>query len=337
MRFLARTALLAVVLALLVQNMVLAGDGITDAAQALQHTPVYIVPGTEGTDVYTSGKLQELLRNNDGIVLVMFPAAMETELGDFSTIASRLSEKLGNQRIIGLAVGNKLVGYSLTLPVGVAADQMRRAESVSNDPITALGSFARNIHLWQANQPKQPTPVPSPTPTPLPSESPKEGGLSWLLWLFVVLAAAVTVFIIYLWYEAQNNKEEVNFEVPGPIKNPLKSIYQKRMRINDRELQERCEDLCKDIVRYFQVGSNDELQDARFIKDRLVEVLKVLDKYVDIQENPRYYFYPQAELEKGKQSIVGFSDYVLESIRRGAAVDLASYTVNTEILNAQHV
>jgi len=175
MRHITKAVVPTMILAFLTASPVLAGDYITDIVQALQRAPVYVAPYTEGTDNDTAGKLQTRLNSNDNIVLVMLPSTAEVEFGvDIYTIASRLSEQLENQRIVGLAVGNKVVGYAPNLPVGVAADQMRRAQSVSNDPITALGTFAQNVHLWQKEHP-QPTssPMPTPTPTAVPTPDPE--------------------------------------------------------------------------------------------------------------------------------------------------------------------
>lgn len=146
MKALALMAALVAVLTLI--SPVLAQDYINDAAQALQQARVYVALGTEGTDTYTESRLEARLNSNDNIVLVMMPSSAEADTGaDAFTIASRLSEKLGNRRIIGLAVGNTVVGYAPYMPAGVAADQMRRAQSVSNDPVTALSTFTLNIHL----------------------------------------------------------------------------------------------------------------------------------------------------------------------------------------------
>src|SRR5258706_1517489 len=102
----------------------------------------------------------------------MLPANAEVKLGvaDFSAVAARLSEKLGNKRIIGLAVGSDVAGYAPTsiLPRGVAVDQMSRANNVSNDPTTALITFAENMHKWEAANPQ---PTPSASHPALSSES----------------------------------------------------------------------------------------------------------------------------------------------------------------------
>ncbi|MBP7928036.1 hypothetical protein KAZ57_02725, partial [Patescibacteria group bacterium] len=98
-------------------------DYITDAVEALQTTRVYVAPGTDGTDAYTAGMLLDRLKSDDRLLLVMLPAEAGAET-DIFTIASSLSEKLGDQHIIGLAVGREVIGYSKLMPVGAAADKM---------------------------------------------------------------------------------------------------------------------------------------------------------------------------------------------------------------------
>jgi len=189
---------LAVVLVFLLASPALAEDYITAAVNTLQNARVYVYPGTEGTDYYTSAKLESLLRDGDDLVLVMLPA--EAEAGtDLLTLARSLSEGLEDTKIIGLAVGRKVIGYAPNLPVGVAADQMERAKSVSNDSVTALVTFSRNIHLWQkANVKQTPTPLPTITPIPKPTSTPRppmlpevKRKLSWLSVIFVISLVVV--------------------------------------------------------------------------------------------------------------------------------------------------
>jgi hypothetical protein len=329
MRYIAKTTAFIVVLLFLIPSIVLAEDYIADAVQALQQAHVYIAPGTEGTDIDTLSKLQARLISDDTIVLVMLPATAEKELGsDISTIVVRLSEELGNQRIIGLAVGKKVVGYAPTLPSGVAVDQMRRAISVSNDPVTALGTFAQNIHIWQAKNP-QPTPI-------LPQSAKKSSsGIIWPIILgSIVSSMLATLFLLHI-RANQEQREKTHFNVPYSFRNLLSEIVQKREQVIDGQLQQALYQLCLDIEQYFNASTNDKERDALFFHERLTEVNKVLIKYIDVQQHPRYYYNPEDELRRGKESIIDFSQYVLESIRRGNAVNLLDYTVNTKILQAQ--
>lgn len=330
MRLVALVATLGI-LALLVPRVVFA-DYVTDAAQALKQAPVYVAPDTEGTDKDTAAKLQARLNKDDNIVLVMLPATAESSLGaDAFTIATRLSEELGNKRIIGLAVGNNVVGYAPSLPAGVAADQMRRAKSVSNDPLTALGTFAQNMHIWEAANPQ-------PKPEPFDSPEGEKGGTSWLVWLgiaVVIVLSAIAVLAVVASQKTEPGTEKTRFKAPNQVKGLLADIVRNRWQINDWELKDALYKICVYIERYFAKSSNDKKRDALFFKDRLTEVAQVLTSYVDVQDNPHFYHNPEAELARGKESIIDFSEYVLESIRRGSSEDLFDFRVNTNILQAQ--
>jgi hypothetical protein len=179
-----------------------AQDYITDATQSLQNEPVYVHPSING-HIDKAAKLNQILRKDDRTLLIMLPEEAE-DTADINTIVSRISNNLGDRYIIGLAVGYELVGYGPILPLGVATDQMRRADSVSNDPVTALITFAQNIHIWQNKNPMpEPTPTPKPTRTPRPArEFPllkdRASPVFWVFWsviLFVAIGISVLTFL----------------------------------------------------------------------------------------------------------------------------------------------
>lgn len=322
------TAVIAVVLALSASKVSLAEDYISDTVQALQQAPVYVAPGTEDTDKDTAARLQARLSSGDTIVLVMLPASAEISLGeDISATAVRLSEALGNQRIIGLAVGKKAVGYAPTLPSGVAADLMRRANSVSNDPVTALNTFGQNVHRWQADNP-QPKPPPPPTTG--------NGEVPWPAGALVIVA---TSGIMLLWQrrKAVHASQRTHFKVPNQIKDQLSKIAQERGQVLDAELRGVLYQLCLDIERYFQSSSSDREGDASFMQARLTEVIAVQAKYVDVQRHSRYYNRPDAWMDQGKEAISDFGQYVLEAIRNGNDAALTDFRVANNILQAQRL
>ncbi len=150
-----------------------ADDYITNAANALQNSSVYIDPSSKYSDPEYLSKLKTALKPGDNIVLVMLPEEALSGT-DLRTLAQTLSEKLGNQRIIGLAVGEELIGYAPMLDVSVASDQMKRAKNVSNDPVTALITYTQNIHYWVAIYPL-PTATPQPTAIPKPKVVQQDG------------------------------------------------------------------------------------------------------------------------------------------------------------------
>lgn len=327
---------LTVVLAFFAPSVALSGDYITDATDALRQSPVYVYPGTEGTDNDTAAKLRSRLTRDDNIVLVMLPAAAEAELKmDATTIAQRLSERLENQRTIGLAVGRKLAAYGPTLPAGVAADQMRRAESVSNDSLTALVTFTQNMHLWLRDNPQ-----PKPSPFPLPQKVPqKSEDFNWAvcLALLVILIGVCAVYILYVPGNGRNSAstERTRFKAPNQVKDLLTQIAMARAQIRDEELSATLYQLCLDIEKYFRWSTKEKEGDSLFFTDRLNELAQVIVKYIEVQEEPRYFHFPEDNLKRGKAAINDFSQYVLESIRRGREAALMDFRVNTDILKAQ--
>lgn len=336
MKHLFKAFVLAMILTLFVRNMVYADDYVSTALDSLKNSPVYVAPGIPGTDIDTAGKLQKLLNSDDNIVLVMLP--MEAGTGtDLYTIAKSLSDQLGDQYIIGLSVGRNVIGFAPSLPSGIAADKMERADSVSNDPVTALITFVQNIHKWQESH-DEPTPIPTPEPTPIPSD--EDGKSSWLLWVLIPVGVILAgVFIVGSSVLRSTGGEggavRTNFSAPDQVRGLLSKIAKDRENIRDEELRHVLYQMCVDIEKYFKSSSNDKEKDALFFKERLNEVNDILIKYIDVQENTRYYHDPEGLLLRGKQSIGDFSIYVLESIRRGNSANLMKFKVNTNILQAQ--
>lgn len=340
MRFIVKTAVSVVITVLLVPSLVVADDYIEDAVKALQNAPVHVAPGTERTDNTTASVLQSRLNSDDRIVLVMLPAAAGEEIGaDTFTIATRLSEELGNQKIIGLAVGDDVVAYAPILPSGVAADQMKRAISVSNDPITALVTFTQNMHSWQSSN-QLPTPEPTATVPPPPQETTEEGSSSWPVWLVVLLGLSgsllVVSFVATISIAATKpSKEKTSFKAPSQVRDLLAKIAKDREKIHDRSFRETLYQMCLDIENYFQNATSKAMEEAIFFRSRLKEVDEVIAKYINVQDNNRYYSDPASALERGKTSITSFAQYVLDSIQRGRDAELTGFRVNTDILKAQ--
>lgn len=208
---------------------------------------------------------------------------------------------------------------------------MKRADSVSNDPVTALGTFAQNIHKWLAAHP-QPTPTPKPTPAPIQNKQ-----TPWLAIVIVIVCAVIfaAVFFILRRKGEEEGEERTRFIAPDQVKDMLSKILRERERIYDEELRQLLYQMCVDIEKYFKSSSNDKDRDAQFFKERLAEVKDVLIKYVEVQNNTRYYNEPEGLLYRGKKSIKDFSGFVLDSIRRGNAENLLEFKVNTNILQAQ--
>ncbi|OGC58160.1 hypothetical protein A2976_00945 [candidate division WWE3 bacterium RIFCSPLOWO2_01_FULL_41_9] len=249
---------IALVLFFLTPIIGLAQDYVSDAIEALQDNgPVYVAPDTAGTDINTAAKLQRALREGDNIVLVMLPESDGVD-SDILSIVRRLSEDLGDSSIIGLSVGRDVIGYAPTLPAGVAADQMRRANSVSNDPVTALITFAQNIHLWQGENP-QPTATPLPTPTPSPVQNTERKPI-WIVFLGIGIALALILFLLVPRLRSLNGNVEVGASLSRETqqdlveaKNALETIYTHTKQVTRPEIRRILEEIYS-IVAHEIVG-----------------------------------------------------------------------------------
>lgn len=207
--------LIALVLSFLIpRGVVSAGDYVSDAIEALKTSSVYVAPGTPGTDYGTPSNLGKFLTPNDNIVLVMLPPEALTST-DLYTLARRISEGLGNQKTVGLAVGREVIGYSAFLPEGVASDKMHRANSVSNDPITALITFTQNIHSWLEQNP-QPTPTaipPTPRPTMAPLVLPKTNDVPILVWVISIGSFFVVIVLVAVGIKNLRDRNKFNSRI----------------------------------------------------------------------------------------------------------------------------
>lgn len=303
-----------------------ADNPIAEIASKLKQSPVYVDLRTEGVDKDTQGKLLARLNPGENFALVMLPSSAETEVGaDITTIASRLSEQLGNQRIIGLAIGRKLVGYAPSLPVGVATDQMRRADSVSNDSQTALITYVQNIRLWQRDYSvTTPTPTPKSTPTPVPPAPKKEEGVEDLLPLAFVIVLLVLTGLTWL---------IVRYAVMVQVL--LTKIDEQTNLVKDQTLRRALIEVVSDTRKYLKSYSRGLRRDYRIFHGHLRTVDQILTKYLDVQDYSRYYERPDNLLAQGKQALVDFRDYLLASIRRGRDADLEEFRFKVDIMAAR--
>lgn len=351
MTHLVRAALVAAIVVLIAPNTVFADDYLSRATKALERSNVYVEPGTENTTSATDSELAAYLTRNDDIVLVMLPASAQEELGMTPTeIAVQLSLALDDQRIIGLAVGNEVVGYAAFLPDGIAEERMRNADEISyNNPKTALGTFVNYMHAWQASNPRpaKPTPEPTPEPTPTPRPTPtaqqraqmeREESRRQMVSFGVIFVATATILIAaYIRHQKKMamSPDRTKFEAPDRVSDLLTAIARMRPQVKDKEVQDSLTEILKDIEVYFRKYSSNPQQDARSFENHLRSILDVVIKYVEVQDYQRYYEDPSGSLAQGKGAIKDFAEYVLKSCKRGSAERLMDYTVNTKILSAQ--
>lgn len=263
MKNLLRVLCFVLVLAFMLPHPVHAGDYVSEAVAALQTSNVYVAPGTPGTDNETAAKLKFFLKEGDGIVLVMLPAEAMQNTNIFD-IARSISEGLNNQKIIGLAVGKELIGYSVLLPEGTVTDMMDRAENITLEPVSTLITFSQYAASWVAKNPL-PTPFPTPRPTMQPIELPKidvstTQGKASIGFLILVLVIAIIILAMKV---APRLIRNMKFR---PAEEALATIESLLPDIGDRDVKRELTKACK-------------------LAHGLLDIFKKSSKYIGIVED----------------------------------------------------
>lgn len=326
-----RFFVLAAVLTLFASNITLAGNYIDDAVTTLKRSQhVYVAPGTENTTGNTAASLQKNLTKNDVIVLVMFPASATEQLGmEPPDIAKTLSEKLGDKYIIGLAVGGQVVGYAPSLPNGVAADRMEKANGISyNNPVNALVTFANYMHSWLAE---------NPPPKDSPLSPTKDGGTSTAAIIMVAFAAAVAVtFVYYFFFGGKtDDSNRTKFEAPDQIEGLLNKIAKQRLQTTDAGLRGTLLQLCEVLEKHFKASTGDKNHEINTMTQRLTEVTTVMVDYLKMQKDPILYRDPERRMKRARESIADYTQSVISSIQQGNDIALIQFDTRTNRLEAE--
>lgn len=294
---------------------------------ALQKAPVYIAQGTEGTDSGTATTLEEKLRDDDNIVLAMLPDNSKLTQENVDALAKKISNGLKGKRIVGIAVGTQFAGAATILPSGTAADLMERASTVSTNSVETLVTFVRNVHDWQQANP-QPTPV----------SKPAKGNDSGFALLIVIGVLVTLIIAVFTFLHNRRIRTRVHYTAPGGLNDPIKAMMRLREHLSSNDgMYSAIDTLCRYTEAYFKRFTSEKKSSSTVMafNNQLELAQKVVEAYVDVRENPQYYYDPSGVMKRGADSIKGLADTVLASIKKGNADRLMDYNVSTNILDAQ--
>lgn len=308
--------------------------------EALRQSPVYVQPGTEGTNSDTAGVLLRQIQEGDYVVIVMLPAdaSLDTD-EELQALARQIDESLGGQTIIGLSAGDQVIAYSAILPAGEASDQMQRATTVSTNTSETMSTFIRNIHSLQVRIPEVVQLPPGSSPVQTGSVPLAPIGFGFGLLGAIILAIALVAQRRRA-KRLRNPVDSVKLKsAPNEVRDVLNQILKLRERITSREVRDILTLICQDTEAYFSRNSTREgvplRDDAEVFEDHLESLRNVVERYIDVQDNPRYFEQPKQLMEQGEDALNGFMEFALNNVRRGSRKELTSYTVDTKILSAQ--
>ena len=153
----------------------------------------------------------------------------------------------------------------------------------------------------------------------------------------IAFAAVLAALVVFRRRAAADPNRVVLQRSPDTVKRYLERLLDLRVQITDHDLRATLLSCCGDVEAYFSRYSGDRSSDAEIFTDCLGRVVKVVEKYVDVQDNGRYYDDPTTVLRRGKSSVSDFAAYVLQCCKNRSSAQLSEYTVNAQILQAQRL
>lgn len=301
---------------------------------ALQHSHVYVAPGTEGTDSTTASQFEQLFNPDNNITIIMLPAnAISTSNSSMLSFASEVDQALGNNRVIGMSVGGPYVSasyiaYAPTFPSGEAQALLVNAEAVSNSSTGTLKTFIADAQSWeQAN----------PTPSPKKANGKGSGGSAPLSLILAIVAVGLCIAVIAMNLMKKSGHNQPPIKAADTLKTELEDLYSYSSKVRDTNVQVTLRNILVNTEEYFKRAKQGGVVrdvDIDNFRENLKTAVLILKQYVDIQDHPQFYEDAQGYLKKGADAINSFSNNVLASIRAIGRRNLSDFNISTDILDA---
>ena len=323
------TILLAGGVTLMSSTPAFADDYLNSAVQALQGSNVYVSSEVKGIDV---GALQQVIGSDD-IAVVVVPAQAGVANGGTAGFIQSLASQSNHQTYIVL-VGNDLEAASSVLPSGVASKIANTAEGRSSNPNTAIADTVREIKSQATKtvtvQPKQPD-----EGVGFPAAG--VGGIA-------IATAVIATLVIRKFRGATSatnrGSQPIKLKAsPESVREQLFKLRTNEPLIHDEHIVAKLEDILRDTEAYFaratKRGQKVADKDTANFQRQLEETNRMLDSYLDIQDNTRYYDQPKELLLDGRKAIDGLAEGVLNAVKRGNTDALLQFQTSTMVLQAE--
>jgi hypothetical protein len=293
---------------------------IDNAVSAVKTDNVYVDSSTQAANPNVLSTLKGRLTPDDNIVVVM----VEADSADITKLAEALNGATGNSKTIAIAVGGDVYARSTQLPGDQSNDLMQRSKSVSVTTVETLTRFIREVHDWQAKQPK---PVATPT---------SDGVPVWLI-IGAVIGFAVSLFLVrdLRKRRIRNESQFTARYAPEPVVRQLEVLQRKTQFTGASSLKHDIDQLCADSDKCFKGLKPDELEYG-ITQDSLVRnlghVATLLDKYVEIKDDARYIKDASSQEKKVIDAIREFGESVFEAASKNSHKRISSMDIDIDIL-----
>lgn len=310
-------------------------DGLGDVVAALEQGGVYVEPGLSGTNGDTVVYIQGFLHSDDHVVIVMMG---QSSMSD-DAIAQEILGSLSGKTVLGLYVNGHTTAYSNWLPTNVVNKTMKDAQSVSSmTPQETLTTYVRLIHQYQVAHPEV-------FETTTSTETAADQSTSYVPvavgggGLFIAAAAIFAIVSSRRRKKKTSGGQQALSFAPSAVRGQLLRIQKLEASIRNSSMKDKLDTVISDIEEFFKRstrsrGRNTD-QEAIVFEQRLNDVVTLLERYIDIQENPRYYDEPAKLLESALGSIDVLGTHVLQSIKDQNSQRVLEFRVSNELLTTQ--
>lgn len=297
-------------------------DVTDNAVQVASTDSVFVDAPTQAAIPNVVSTLKSKLTPGDNIVIVM----VEAGAADARTLGLAVDEATGKAKIVAVAVGDEVYAQSALLPNEQANDLMRRSKSITVTTVETLTRFVREVHDWQAKQPK-----PAPEVTPSKAEN---------YWPIVAGALVGAVFSIFWARHLKRRKERATERLelkyaPETVVRQFEALQRINASIDDADLAKHVRQLCVDSDKCFKGLSPGELEYG-LTEDALVRNLKhirtLLEKYKEIGEESRYIKDASTRQKKIVDAIKDFGNSVYEAASKNSQKRISTMDVDIDIL-----
>ena len=305
-------------------------DYLDEATQGLQSSSVYVSP--QVTDL--SADLQASLESQIGtaeIALVVLPASARSDIDSIPAFLTELAARTSYDTIL-VSIGNDFEAGSSALPSGVASTLANEAEG--GDLYDGLSEFVQAATTSETVQPE-------------PSSDDWADTAFWTILIggglavVVVIASGILIAtggFAKLRNPLSSREQRQKTYAPKQLSELLDEIKDWAYQIDDSKVSHllvETERHVNELFRRLPKRKPDMVQQVTAqYRNVLGTVLKVAERFADIEQHPLYFKDPKSLIEDGLKAVTQYHTGVIQNIREIEQGSITDFNVDVKILAA---